>query len=75
MVVIVRLVVVAAAVVQVVDVEGTIVVPLLRVCEYVVIVVEVVEGETIVVVYHTILERQDVPEVVVVVDVPFVVML
>ncbi|MGA2238403.1 MAG: hypothetical protein ABSG74_04255 [Candidatus Bathyarchaeia archaeon] len=71
----VRLVVVKAAVVQVVDVEGTNVVPLVRVCEYVVIVVEVVVGETIVVVCHTILERQVVPEVVVVVDVAFVVML
>ena len=50
-------------------------VPLVRVCEYVVIVVEVVVGETIVVVCHTILERQVVPEVVVVVDVAFVVML
>jgi len=38
-VVIVRLVVVVAAVVQVVDVEGTIVVPLVRVLVYVVIVV------------------------------------
>ena len=52
MVAIVRLVVVEAAVAQVVDVEGTIVVPLVTVLLYETIVVVVVEGETTVVVEY-----------------------
>ena len=57
------------------DVEGTIVVPLVRVLVYVVVVVQEVEGETIVVVYHVTLERQDVPDIVVVVDILVIVLL
>jgi hypothetical protein len=73
-VVTVRLVVVKAAVVQVVAVEGTTVVPLVTVLLYETIVVVVVEGETTVVVEYVANERQVVPEVVVVVDIVVTVM-
>jgi len=61
--------VVAATFDQVVDVEVTVVLPLVVVLVYVVNVVQEVEGETIVVVEYVTLGRQDVPEVVVVVDI------
>jgi len=63
------LVSVAPVVAQVVDVEGTVVVPLVEVLEATVTVVQYVVGAVTVVVAIVWLERQDVPEVVVAVDV------
>ena len=60
---------VAPVVAQVVDVEGTVVVPLVEVLEATVTVVQYVVGAVTVVVAIVWLERQDVPEVVVAVDV------